>query len=140
MSAWPACGGDEVSLFHVRNDDRGILLGTTVKVADNPWTRLKGLLGRSELPAGQGLILRPCQGVHSFFMRFAIDVVYVDDLGRIITTVAPLVPGKMGPVVPSARWVLELPAGTLSSTGTQPGDRVTVLPAASGFGRCAPPR
>lgn len=95
-------------------------------LADNPWRRLRGLLGRSELPRGEGLLLRPAGSVHTAFMRFAIDIVFLDDdLG--VIGVEPRVPpwrvkGRRG-----ARSVLELPAGEAEAQGIDVGDRLVAF-------------
>ena len=91
------------------------------KVADRPLTRLKGLLGRSELPRGEGLLLRPASAVHTWFMRFPIDAVFVDRDLVVVGVAAELRPwraaGRRG-----ARAVLELPAGEAERRGIEPGD------------------
>lgn len=96
------------------------------KVAQTAWTRLKGLIGHAPLHQGEGLLIHPCQGVHSFLMRFPIDVVYVSGAGQVVRTVEHLVPGRIGPIALDARFVLELPAGTITRTQTAVGDRITV--------------
>ena len=53
-------------------------------VADRPWARMRGLLGRTELPRGEGILLRPAGSIHTFFMRFPIDVVFIDRDGTVV--------------------------------------------------------
>jgi uncharacterized membrane protein (UPF0127 family) len=90
-------------------------------VADRPFGRMKGLLGRSALPPGEGLFLRPASSVHTFFMRFPIDVVFVDRELRVLSIVPELRPwraaGRRG-----AHSALELPAGECDRRGLRPGD------------------
>ena len=94
-------------------------------LAETPWTRLRGLLGRKTLPPGEGVLLRPSNSVHTFFMRFPIDVVFLDgDLG--VMAVAPAVrPWRV-----RARWgaraVLELAAGEAARAGLDSGDRLAI--------------
>jgi uncharacterized protein len=92
-------------------------------VADKPWSRMRGLLGRSELPVGEGLLLKPCGSVHMFFMRFAIDVVFLDRELTAVGVVPELRPwrtaGRRG-----AKAALELPAGEAARRGIKPGDRL----------------
>lgn len=121
-------------MVEVWNETVAARLAGAVEVADTPWRRLCGLLGRKGLAAGEGLIIRPCQGVHSFGMGFAIDVVYVDGEGAVLQTVTPLSPNRCGPFVATARWVLELPAGSLAATGTTPGHRLAIRPMAGDTG------
>lgn len=96
------------------------------EIADNFWTRLRGLIGHRPLEAGKGLMIRPCNSVHSFFMSFPIDVVYVSNSGEVVGLASELRPYRIGPIVRQAGLVLELPAGTIVETGTQVGDRVVV--------------
>jgi len=92
-------------------------------VAATPLTRMRGLLGRSSLPSGQAILLRPAASVHTFFMRFSIDVVFLDDELRVVHIAADLRPwraaGKRG-----ARAVLELPAGECERRGLRVGDQL----------------
>ncbi len=81
--------------------------------------RAKGLLGSSEVGAGRGLLIRAKQ-VHTLGMRYAIDTVYLDAGGRIIR-IDTLEPGRVGPLVFPARWVLELDAGEAERLGIAPG-------------------
>ena len=92
-------------------------------VAATPFTRMRGLLGRSSLPSGEGILLRPAASVHTFFMRFSIDVVFLDDELRVVAIAADLRPwravGKRG-----ARVVVELPAGECERRGLEVGDQL----------------
>ena len=95
------------------------------RVADTPLARLKGLLGRSELPRGEGLLLRPASAVHTWFMRFPIDAVFVDRDLVVVGVAAELRPwraaGRRG-----ARAVLELAAGESERRGIRPGDALVL--------------
>jgi uncharacterized membrane protein (UPF0127 family) len=110
--------------------ERGQVVCERCVVADNPWARLKGLLGRGELTPEEGLLLRPAAAIHTYFMRFDIDAIFLD---RSLTVVA-VVPdmrrwrtaGRRG-----ARAVLELRAGECERRGIRPGDRLEVVHAAS---------
>ena len=90
-------------------------------VADSPVSRMKGLLGRSELRPGEGLLLRPASAIHTFFMRFPIDAVFLDRDWRIVGIADGVAPwrtaGRKG-----AKAVLELPAGESARRGLRPGD------------------
>lgn len=96
-------------------------------VATSPRARLRGLLGRRWLPAGEGLLLGPCASVHTCFLRFPIDVVFLDRDGRVLRVVEHLRPwrltGHRG-----ARSVLELSAGETRRRAVVPADRLSVLP------------
>ncbi|MGE5507746.1 MAG: DUF192 domain-containing protein [Chitinophagales bacterium] len=117
--------------FSVTNATTGACLADRAALAGSFFARLRGLLGRERLEEGDGLILRPCNSVHMFFMRFAIDVVFLDRDGKVVGLSYQLPPGAVSPLFPRARQAVELPAGTLGRTGTKLGD-VLVLRA------CAP--
>ena len=79
-------------------------------VADNPLTRLRGLLGRQGLGAGEGLLLRPAPSIHTWFMRFAIDVVFLDAELRVLRVAQAVKPWRFAGCR-GARAVLELASG-----------------------------
>ena len=99
-----------------------------VRVADTWWGRLRGLLGRPPLKAGEGLLIVPCRGVHMFGMRYPIDVAFLDRAGRVVALCHRLPPGGRSPYVRAARSALELPAGTLAAAGITEGDMLTLNP------------
>lgn len=107
------------------NRARGVSLGERVEVADGFWTRLRGLLGRAGLEPGCGLLLTPCRGVHMVGMRFPLDVLLLDGGRRVVALYQDLAPGKRTRFHGKARHALELPAGTIESTGTREGDELT---------------
>jgi uncharacterized protein len=109
----------------VTNRARGVCLGDRVEVADGFWTRLRGLLGRPGLEPGGGLLLTPCRGVHMLGMRFSLDVLLLDGGRRVVALYRGLAPGKRTRLHGKARHALELPAGTIASTGTCEGDELT---------------
>ena len=110
------------------NQTSGLLLASHVEEARAFHRRLVGLMGRRGLPEGAGLHLDPCNGIHTFFMRFAIDALFLDREGRVVKTFAALAPWRVTSIDGRTRSVLELPAGVLASTGTKVGDRVTFEP------------
>jgi uncharacterized membrane protein (UPF0127 family) len=98
------------------------------EVAENPWTRAVGLLGRKELGEGRGLWIRPCKSIHTFFMRFPIDVAYVSSEGTVVKTRAGLRPFRLSMGGRGAHSVLELPAGSLERAGLKVGDSLSYSP------------
>src|SRR5262245_51254895 len=90
----------------------GRVLADRLRPAHTHWTRLRGLLGTRRLETGDGLWIRPSNQVHMFGMRYAIDVVFLDDRGRVLRVVHDLQPNRISPRVKGATSVLELPAGT----------------------------
>ncbi len=106
------------------NLTRHALLGDYIVVAANPWARLRGLLGHPPLQHGEGLLLRGEKAVHTFGMRFSIDVVFLDSQGNVLHLEHAMVPGRASPMIWRASDVLEIPAGTLQDTGTREGDQI----------------
>src|SRR5262249_6967966 len=92
-------------------------------LADTALARMRGLLGRRELPSGEGILLKPASSVHMAFMRFAIDAVFLDRDLRVVKVTADLKPwraaGSRG-----AKAVLEIPAGEAERRGLNVGDRL----------------
>lgn len=109
------------------NATRGRYLATQLEVADDAAARCKGLLGREELAPGSGLWIYPCESVHTFAMRFPIDLVYLDQNCVVKKVRSRVRPGRMSACL-SARSVIELPAGTVDGTGTIAGDRISMRP------------
>jgi uncharacterized protein len=116
-----------VRFVRARNTARGVELGNRIGVADTWWLRLRGLGGRDGLLPGEGLLLRPCRAVHMRGMRFPLDVAFLDAANRVVASYRWLKPGAWTRWHSGARAALELPAGTLSATGTEDGDLVEYL-------------
>ena len=130
----PQTPGD--SCLRVYNLTRNTVLATCMEVADSAAKRNKGLLGRERLAPGEGLWIRPCEAVHTFWMRFPIDLVYLDRKNRIRKLVNALPPWRLSACL-LAHSILELPAGTIRETRTQPGDTLDFSPASSAGGSSA---
>lgn len=107
--------------LRVANLTRNTVLATCMEVADTAAKRNKGLLGRERLAPGEGLWIRPCEAVHTFWMRFPIDLVYLDRKNGIRKLVSALPPWRMSACL-LAHSILELPSGTIRETKTQRGD------------------
>jgi len=95
------------------------------RVADRPFARMRGLLGRADLPAGEGILLRPAASVHTWFMRFPIDVVFLDRELRVTKVVSRLRPWRIASGR-GARAVLELSAGECERRGVTAGQRLSL--------------
>ncbi|MBN1994750.1 MAG: DUF192 domain-containing protein [Anaerolineae bacterium] len=81
-------------------------------------------MGANPLPKGEGLILVGEKSIHTFFMKFPIDVVYVDKNYRVIRADANMAPYRLGPFVAKSAYVLEMPVGTIAETATIVGDQL----------------
>lgn len=112
--------------YHAMNLTQATVLATHVERAVTFCTRLRGLLGRRSLEPGEGLQIEPCDGIHTFFMRFPIDVIFLDRSGVVLETREQLRPWRATRIVRGAHSVLELPAGMIRATSTRCGDRVRV--------------
>src|SRR5437763_2688605 len=107
----------------LENDD-GTVVCERCLLAETPFARLRGLLGRSGLSSGEGLLLRPAGSVHTAFMLFAIDAVFLDAADRVVKVASTLRPWRTA-ACRGARSVLELPAGEATRRGLRPGVALT---------------
>lgn len=115
-------------MARVINRTRGTILAERAETARTWWTRGKGLLGRKGLPTGGGLIIEPCSSIHTWFMAFPIDVAFVAADGRVVRIAPALAPWRFGPLARGVRYVVELPAGALATSGTVADDYLDILP------------
>lgn len=114
---WPAA-------VRVLNASRGTVVAERVRVARSAWARGRGLMLRASLAPGTGLLIDPCGSIHSMWMRFPIDVLYVDRDHVVVRTAEAMPPWRIGPLRTGARYVIELPAGTIAASRTATGDRL----------------
>jgi uncharacterized protein len=118
--------------WKVNNETRGKLLADRAERAESFLTRFKGLMGRRSLAMGEGMHIAPCNSIHTFFMRIPIDVAFLDKDGLIVKQIPAMPPWRISSVYFKAHSVLELPAGTLSASQTQEGDRLSFEPTGPG--------
>lgn len=104
---------------------RDVVLADAADVADTSAKRRTGLLKHTGLAPGEGLWIAPCESVHSFFMKFTIDIVYLDRKHRVRKVRPDMVPWRISGCI-TAHSVLELPAGTVARTGTAAGDQLEI--------------
>lgn len=97
-------------------------LAAVTEVADSLFARMKGLLGRDKLPPDNCLWIRPCKGVHTFFMRFSIDVLVLDKEHRVVAVIHDMKPNRISPVYARGATVLELAA--FAAVGVVVGDLI----------------
>jgi uncharacterized membrane protein (UPF0127 family) len=113
-------------LFVARDVETGLIMADRVTVASRHIERAIGLLGRSHLEVGEALWIKPCNGVHTWFMRFSIDLIAMDANGVIVDAVSMLKPWRLRLPRPGAHSVLELPAGTLLNARTKVGHKMQI--------------
>ena len=107
------------------NTTKKTVVSDQCRFANTVLKRMVGLLNRSSLAEGEGLLLDRCYGIHTFFMRFPIDVLFLDKEYRVIRAVSSL-PAFRTCAVPHAVYVLELPVGAIERSQTETGDQIQV--------------
>ena len=110
-------------IYRVLNSTRNVTLGREIILANSSVERRKGLLKQDSLEEGSGLWITPCEAVHTFFMRFAIDVIFLDRQNRVRKIRPHLQPWRLSACL-VAQSVLELPVGTVERTLTATGDQL----------------
>ena len=103
----------------------GVVVCESCLIAESAWLRTKGLLGRRELPDGEGILLRPASSIHMAFMRFPIDAVFLARDLTVLKVVRDLAPWRMSSRF-RAHAVLEVPAGTCERRGVREGDKLVL--------------
>jgi uncharacterized membrane protein (UPF0127 family) len=127
-----------MKLVRVVNRTRGQVLATHAELADTTWRRFIGLMGRSQLAANSGLVLRPGGAIHMWFCRFPLDVLHVDTHGRVTHVLRGIKPWRMGPLRVGTGFTVELSEG--AAEATQVGDEIVVedVNVANGSERAGP--
>lgn len=114
--------------IRVTNSTQGTVIAAHCGVADNLFTRVRGLLGRSSLAADEGLFITPCPSIHMFGMKFGLDVIFVTRDNVVTDYVAAIAPGKIYAAKAHCgkpHAAIELAIGTIARTKTQFGDQLT---------------
>jgi uncharacterized membrane protein (UPF0127 family) len=119
-----------MSFVRVVNESRRKVLGGRIRLAHSLIERMRGFLFRRAPEVGEGLFLAPCKGVHTYWLRFPLDVILIDDSGNVVAAHAGLLPGTRTPIYRAARFALELPTGSIQATETAVGDRLSWRPVA----------
>jgi uncharacterized membrane protein (UPF0127 family) len=112
-----------MQIINLRNNN---ILAVNVFYAYGFLERMRGLLGRKEIEPGGALVISPCNSVHTFFMRFPIDVIFVDKDNRVLQAIPCLKPFRFSPLHFKSKLVIELPCGVISATSTSPGDIIAI--------------
>ncbi len=110
----------------IKNQNKNATLVHQGKIANTFFTRLKGLLGASPLTEGEGLLLKGEKSIHTLFMTFPIDVIYLNHALEIIKLTPDMRPWKLGPYVSRSAYILELPVGVINRTNSEIGDHLTI--------------
>lgn len=114
--------------MQIFNQSRNCALATDARRARGYHARLMGLMFQAGLPAGGGLLLEPEHAIHTFFMRFPIDVLYLNRDYQVLRADMAMPPWRLGPLFTrGCHAVLELPPGTIAATQTQAGDQLRLV-------------
>jgi hypothetical protein len=116
-----------VAAIHRLETADGTVVAERCSVANSFLARFRGLMGRRELPAGEALCIQDCGSIHMFFMRFAIDVAFVNADGRVLHACHSIRPWRISRPVFGSKAALELPAGTLRRFGLDRGSIVKLV-------------
>ncbi len=108
------------------NQHKRETIAEVVFFADNPFKRMKGLLGRKSLKPQEAMVIKPCNAIHTFFMRFPIDVLFVNKDNRVVKIIANLPSFRLSPICFTSQFVVELPAGTIQTTHITLGDQLVI--------------
>ena len=106
----------------ISNITRNTIIASRVTVAQDPWSRMKGLLGAGNFPRGEALVITRCQSIHMFFMKFPIDVIFCDRDGKVVGLCKEIKPFYLSPIFFKSSHAIELPVGTIIASQTQVGD------------------
>jgi len=108
----------------ILNSTKNVTVTNTEEIANTFFKRLKGLLGRSHLPEKHGMLIYPCNQIHSFFMKFPFDAVFLTRDNRVIYFMEGIKPYRASPLISKAFSVLELPVGTIRKSGIEINDKI----------------
>jgi hypothetical protein len=117
-----------LATIEVVNTTRSCILAARCELARTFWKRFLGLMGRASLASDSGLLIYPENSIHMFFMRFPIDVLFVNKQDQVIDLREAMPPNRSVATVWGARYVIELPAQVIAQTGTAKGDQLTLTP------------
>lgn len=109
------------------NKDRRTTLGEAIEVAATAAQRVRGLLGRDCLIEGEGLLFKRCSSLHTFFLSFPIDIVFLDSNRKVLKAVAGVRPFRLVAAPLRAHYAIQLPEGSIRSSSTKVGDCLVFL-------------
>jgi len=111
----------------ILNQTKNTTIAQEAAVAETPLTRITGLLGKKTLERRHALILKPCNSIHTFFMQFSIDALFVDKNKIVVALLPGLKPFCFSRAYFKAQCVIEMPAGTIAETATAVGDTLAFV-------------
>lgn len=108
------------------NKTKNIILAEEIIIADSLFARMKGLLGRKEIKKGQALILKPCNSIHTFFMHFPIDVIFIGKDNHVVKAISSIRPFSLSGIYFASTYAIELPTDTVEFTHTAKNDLIEI--------------
>lgn len=120
---WEDIGTEVFAELLVRNTTKSTILGHSIGIANTSRQRRRGLLKHNTLKPGEGLWIAPCESVHTFGMKFPIDIIYLNRKRKVLKVRRNMVRRRISACL-RAHSVLELPAGMSDETRTEPGDQL----------------
>lgn len=111
----------------VWNKTKESMILPKVYIAEGFFNRLRGLMGKKELDLDTGLLIRPCNSVHTFFMRFSIDIAFMNKDNQVCYIIHSMEKNKISPIVPKAFSIVEAPSGTFKGSNVEIGDIVEFI-------------
>ena len=121
-----ACHCTRKDMGRAFNETKRTELAGDVRLARSLWAKFWGLMGRRPLPDGQGLLLKPCTSVHTFFMRFPIDVIFLDRTSKVVKIIPAMKPWRAALGGRGAHSALELNGGSAEAAGLEVGDTLAI--------------
>ena len=109
------------------NQTQSSILADSARIADTFFLRLVGLLNQAQISPGEALVITPCHQIHMFFMKFAIDVIFVNQTDHVVGLVENIQPFSLSPIFKEAHRSIELPVGTIAQSRTSIGDTIRIL-------------
>lgn len=110
----------------IYNETKGITIADKAVKAASFLARGRGLMMAPPIATGGGLVIEPCNSIHMFFMRYPLDIVFLDEYGTVLFMYQGIKPWRVGRVVRRAKCAVELPEGAIASSRTEVGDKLQV--------------
>jgi len=130
LTKWGPIGYIDIAMKTVQivNITKSITIAERAQIAAGLPERLRGLLGKTHLMPNEALVLKPCSAIHTFFMKFPIDVLFLDQNMHVIRLIQDFLPNRLSPTIWGAKMVVELPAGEIAKTNTSLDDILEFKP------------
>lgn len=118
--------------YLIKNITKDQIILDEVDFAQNFYTRLKGLLGKKDIKSRCGLIIKPCNSIHTIGMKFTIDVAFISNDNRVIHIINQMSPGKISPIIKNSSYCIETKGGQLDDLTLSIGDEIEYISSLEG--------